>query len=272
MTTDAEGDTKLEDLFAEQEQEQEQQAAEPAANPEEDSQDPGSEPEIPEKYRGKSAMDIIRMHQDAEKLLGRQGNELGQLRAVADDLLKAASASAPTDTASQEPETDFFADPQKATQDTVTKVLENDPRIQALSEEAIENRKERAGRALLQAHPDAKEISESPEFGQWLSESPVRVQMFEQAHKNFDPALATELMTLYKDTKRVTTETANNAQEQRQTDVAKASAGAGKSGTEARAKPIFSRERLIELKIKDPTRYYANIDQFKEAYRDGRVR
>ena len=29
--------------------------------------------DIPEKYRGKSAAELVRMHQEAETLLGRQG-------------------------------------------------------------------------------------------------------------------------------------------------------------------------------------------------------
>jgi hypothetical protein len=36
------------------------------------------EEEIPEKYQGKSVTDIVRMHQEAEKLLGRQSSEVGE--------------------------------------------------------------------------------------------------------------------------------------------------------------------------------------------------
>ena len=35
-------------------------------------QETPEEEEIPEKYQGKSVTDIVRMHQEAEKLLGRQ--------------------------------------------------------------------------------------------------------------------------------------------------------------------------------------------------------
>lgn len=275
MTTDGDGASLLDDLILEGATAEGEGDPTPEATPEQDDNsqaEPASEPEIPQKYQGKSAMDLIRMHQDAEKLIGRQGGELGQLRKVADDLLMAAQSSAPTDTATQEPETDFFADPQKATQETVSSVLANDPTIQALKEDANENRKQRAGMELLRAHPDAKEISDSPEFGAWLSESPVRMQMFQTSHQTYNPALAAELMTLFKESKRMAKDTADSAQANRTQDVATASTGAGKSGSEARGKPIFNRESLIQLKIKDPTRYYANIETFKEAYREGRVR
>jgi len=44
--------------------------------------------EIPEKYKGKNLEDIVRMHQEAEKLIGRQAQEVGEVRRLADDLIK----------------------------------------------------------------------------------------------------------------------------------------------------------------------------------------
>ena len=38
------------------------------------------EDDIPDKYKGKSTAEIVRMHQEAEKLLGRQSSEVGELR------------------------------------------------------------------------------------------------------------------------------------------------------------------------------------------------
>jgi hypothetical protein len=46
------------------------------------------EEDIPEKYRGKSTAEIVRMHQEAEKLLGRQSSEVGELRGVVDQYIK----------------------------------------------------------------------------------------------------------------------------------------------------------------------------------------
>ncbi len=36
--------------------------------------------ELPEKYQGKSLDDIIKMHQEAEKLIGKQAQEVGEVR------------------------------------------------------------------------------------------------------------------------------------------------------------------------------------------------
>jgi len=46
------------------------------------------EEDVPEKYRGKTPKEIIAMHQEAEKLIGKQGGEVGELRKVVDDFIK----------------------------------------------------------------------------------------------------------------------------------------------------------------------------------------
>jgi len=66
-----------EDVFAEQ---QDQPEVEEQATP--------SEPEIPDKYQGKSAQELVQMHQEAEKLLGRQSSEVGELRKVVDNYIQ----------------------------------------------------------------------------------------------------------------------------------------------------------------------------------------
>ena len=48
---------------------------------------PESEDTIPEKYQGKSTAEIVRMHQEAEKLLGKQSGEVGELRSVVDSYI-----------------------------------------------------------------------------------------------------------------------------------------------------------------------------------------
>lgn len=43
---------------------------------------------IPDKYKGKSVEDIVKMHQEAEKMIGRQAQEVHEVRSLADQLLK----------------------------------------------------------------------------------------------------------------------------------------------------------------------------------------
>ena len=48
-----------------------------------------TEDDIPEKYKGKSVKDIVRMHQEAERAIGKQGSEVGELRRIVDDFVQA---------------------------------------------------------------------------------------------------------------------------------------------------------------------------------------
>src|SRR5882672_1471260 len=42
---------------------------------------------VPDKYAGKGVEDLIKMHQNAEKLISRQGQDVAQMRRLADQLL-----------------------------------------------------------------------------------------------------------------------------------------------------------------------------------------
>ena len=56
------------------------------------------EDDIPDKYRNKDPKDIIAMHQNAEKLLGKQSQEVGELRKVVDDFISDARESVKRET------------------------------------------------------------------------------------------------------------------------------------------------------------------------------
>ena len=43
---------------------------------------------LPEKYQNKSLQEVVQMHQEAEKLLGKQSSEVGELRGVVDDYIQ----------------------------------------------------------------------------------------------------------------------------------------------------------------------------------------
>lgn len=48
-----------------------------SAAPQSLEQEQPSAPDVPEKYKGKQLTDLVQMHQEAEKLMGRQGSEMG---------------------------------------------------------------------------------------------------------------------------------------------------------------------------------------------------
>ena len=66
--------------------------------------------DIPDKYKGKSTADIVRMHQEAEKLLGRQSSEVGELRSVVDNYIQTQLDT--TTQATPEPEEESYSCPE----------------------------------------------------------------------------------------------------------------------------------------------------------------
>jgi hypothetical protein len=84
------------------------------------------EPSLPEKYQGKSLEEVVQMHQEAEKLLGRQSSEVGELRKVVDDYISTQTQQAPQQQyVEPEDDIDYFTDPQAA----VNRAIENHPKI-----------------------------------------------------------------------------------------------------------------------------------------------
>lgn len=57
-------------------------AVQEEVTPEEEPVQEPTEDELPEQYRGKSAQEIARMHQEAEKVIGRQGQRLGEYKGI----------------------------------------------------------------------------------------------------------------------------------------------------------------------------------------------
>ena len=87
-----------------------------------------TEPEsiIPEKYAGKTLEDVIEMHQNAERVLGKQGMEVGQQRKLIESLSANQYQAPETSQPKEEPvpfEEQFYADPANA----VNSAIENHP-------------------------------------------------------------------------------------------------------------------------------------------------
>lgn len=100
--------------------------------------------ELPEKYKGKSAIEIAKMHQEAEKLIGRQANEVHEVRSLADQLLKQqleANKKVQQQPIEESLEDDFFADPKQA----VNRQVEKHPAVIEAQKEMreLKNRQER---------------------------------------------------------------------------------------------------------------------------------
>lgn len=236
------------------------------------SQEQQEEDDIPEKYRGKSAKEIARMHQEAEKALGRQGSEVGELRRLVDDFIKAQTVQnkqqqqAPND--DEIDEVDFFADPKAA----MSKAIERHPKIRAAEELTLNMRKAEALATLKNEHPDFQDIVGSPDFQDWIGKSKVRQELFVRADKAFDFDAANELLSTFKERKAVVEKTRAVEQVERKQAVKAASTGAGKGSGESIGRKTYRRQDIIDLMVRNPDRYAALADEIMAAYSEGRVK
>lgn len=279
---------------------------------------PTEEDDLPQEFKGKSKKDIVKMYQDAHKVIGRQGSELGELRAKADHAIKlsleairagkqpaapAAKAEEPLD------ESELFSKPTEF----LNKVLANSPVIkeirETLGQAAAAQATTRAAAATQRfntAHPDAGEIMRDPEFRQWVSASPVRQRLLQQAHTRYDFEAGDEVFSTWKALKGVrhasskegeqstagttpaaassaapagdpvseaakTLAAARKAKQEQQAKAAAVPTGGG-AGASKGGKPVFRRADVMRLMIEDPDRYEALSDEIAAAYAEGRVR
>ena len=223
--------------------------------------------DVPEKYRGKSVEDIIKMHQEAEKLIGKQAQEVGEVRKLADDLLKQTLGKQTTPT-EVEPEIDFFEDPKKAVQ----KTLEAHPDVLAAKQAAQEFKRMQIQQQLATNHPDFQQIVQDPDFAEWVKASKVRMSLYAKADSEYDFDSADELLSTYKQLKQVkatskATESGKQAVEKGLKAAAVDNGGAGES-----SKRVYRRADLIRLRMTDPGRYEALEPEIMAAYAEGRVK
>jgi hypothetical protein len=223
-------------------------------------------PELPDKYRDKSLDEIVKMHQEAEKLIGKQAQEVGEVRKLADELIRQNLGSR-QQTRQEEPEVDFFENPQKAVQRTV----DNHPDILAARQVTLEIKRSQIQQRLAQEHPDFGDIARDQDFANWVKSSPVRIRIFEQADAGYDFDSANELLSTYKQLRSVKQKQSSDAGEVTRKQNLKA-VGVDVGGSGESSKKVYRRADLIRLKMQDPNRYDALSDEIMQAYQEGRVR
>ena len=223
--------------------------------------------ELPEKYRGKSIEEVAQMHIEVEKRLSVQGQEIGQVRKLADELMLQNLESKQQSIRKIEPEVDFFEDPQAAIQ----KAVENHPDVQSSKIAFANLHKMQIKQQLSSAHPDLDEITKDQNFANWVKSSPVRLKLFEAADAGYDFDSANELLSTYKQIRGVRAKQNETSQENnRQVSLKAAAVDVGGSGESS--KKMYRSADLIRLKMTDPDRYDALHDEILLAYSEGRVK
>ena len=224
-------------------------------------------PEVPDKYRGKSVEDIVRMHQEAEKLIGKQAQEVGEVRKLADELIKQQLSTTQQATTKEETEVDFFEDPQKA----VRSAVERHPDVLAAKDASLRLKRMEAQTKLREKHSDMDTIVQNPDFVEWVKASPTRLKLYADADANFDTEAADELLSTFKELKSIRQQQSkNDGDAVRQQNLKAASVDVG--GTGESSKKIYRRADLIRLRMTDPNRYEALSDEIMRAYAENRVK
>tara|TARA_R110000787_G_scaffold69148_11_gene154141 strand:+ start:5406 stop:6209 length:804 start_codon:yes stop_codon:yes gene_type:complete len=231
-----------------------------------DSSDEEDEDNIPEKYKNKSVKDIVRMHQEAEKAMGKQGSEVGELRRVVDDYIRAQTITQQAPKVEEE-DIDFYDDPNAA----VARAIERHPKVKQAEELASRMKKAEALNNLKAQHPDFSETIQDSSFQEWVMKSKVRQELYARADQRFDFDAASELLSTWQERRSVVQQTADVEKASRKQAIKAASTGSSK-GTGEGSKKTYRRSDIIELMRRDPDRYQALSDEIMKAYAEGRVK
>lgn len=233
-------------------------------------QTPQEQPVVPDKYQGKSVQDLVQMHQEAEKALGRQSGEVGELRKVVDDYIQTQLSETAPSAAQAEPDDDydFFVEPEKA----IARAVDNHPKIKEAEQYTLAAKKQAALSTLQQKHPDMQKIVQDPKFAEWIQASKIRTQLFVAADQNFDYDSADELFSLWKERQGVAQQTAVVEKQARKQAVKAAKTGTARGSSEGSRKKVYRRSDIINLMQNDPDRYASLSEEIFKAYQEGRVK
>ena len=251
----------------EEEQTPEEQVEEPV-------QEEQPEPEIPDKYRNKSIHDIVKMHQEAEKLIGKQAQEVGEVRRLADELLKRQleEKKAVETPKEEDTEVDYFSDPVSA----VNKAVEQHPAIAEARLQAQSMKQQQVTQRLMEQFPNFSEVTQDPRFFEWIKASPVRTRLFTEAHSQFDYESAVELLSTWNMMNPSKPQETSNpelvAESKKGTQQSLRTAAVDTGSPAPSSRKTYRRADLINLRLRDPARYEAMSDEIMAAYAEGRVK
>ena len=224
--------------------------------------------ELPDKYKDKPVEELVRMHQEAEKLLGRQGAEVGELRKAVDDLLKTKleEFKGGNEVEDQEEDFDFYENPKEA----VNRTLEKSETIQQMKQMLAQQQQAEVLKMIENKYPDYRDTLQNENFVEWIKASKVRTELFQRADK-YDLDAAFELLGNWKELKG-TVEKVKEVNEKDLKLQRKAASTGGGGSSEPVSRKIYRRTDLVNLMRTNPRKYMANVEEYDRAYAEGRVK
>lgn len=229
-------------------------------------------PDLPEKYRGKSMDEIVKMHQEAERLVGRQGAELGELRRLTDDVIKRSFSTQPSPattptTTPEVDELDFITNPTEA----ISKLVEQHPKIREMEAQREVERRQSNLAQLESKHPDYRELVGDEKFQEWVTGSKVRTVLFAKANADYDFDAANELFETYKALHPKADTTTTPPKQSTGQTLPRGRTTSADTGFNS-SKKVWSRAEIIRLHQTDPRRYEELQPEIMQAYAEKRVR
>lgn len=200
-----------------------------------------------EKYKGKSPVEIARMHAELEKAYSRQGNELGEYRKLATTLLEVQPdrGQKPKEERPEVTTDALLANPGE----TLDSAIESHPAVKRAKETTEELERQLHQQKFVERHPSFKDDVADPAFAEWVKKSEVRKRLAVQADSyNFDAA--EELWSMWEDRKadRKEIEAARKAQKDESRRTAeKAGILEGASGADGTVEVTLDRAEIREL-------------------------
>ncbi len=209
---------------------------------------PPHDPEsVPEELRDKSPEEIASIYTNLKKEVGRQGNEIGELRAMLKNMNQP-----------QQPAADFFEQPEQAVKEAVQAQVA--PLVAAQFDAHLS--KER---------PHWQETVQDPAFAEWVLASNPRKRLLGAAQA-FDAESAIELIDMWDQHNGVSEEQQVQREARAVAKDRKLRSASSESGTSRRSRgKIYSRRWIRHLKETSPAQYKAQLSDIMRAYEEGRV-
>jgi hypothetical protein len=243
-----------------------------AIDPEKGTEVSEGAPEAPQSaYASKSREELEKMIDDQKSMIGRQSNEVGDVKRKLDDLQGQISAKNFVDGQVSQPEQakpkeiDYFGDPASA----IKQSIEDSPAIRQMQQENARLRADNAARDLQSRHNDADVLLTSDAFKNYIAQSPSRTQSYRHGMQSMDVSILNELLSDYKAANQTDSEVQQLKGQDRKQQVRRAATGSAQGSGEKAPGKQLSREDMVNLQVRDPERYRRLWAEGKiqEAYR-----